>query len=308
MVSVDIDRLHGLAMRVLDGEELEDLGGGTDDDTTSLMHLGDKSTLMVLREQVAKAQQVAEMVRRHTQCIVDAMHRKMEAKVRELDKMMSGMKTQMERIDYVIQTIETYAGIKENIITLQSGVPADASFPVVLRQAVVYLDEEMALVDPDFDWQKMSSFDKWLLDNDNYKILLPDIKSIVVIKPHRKDKRYTYGTTVSDAYHNWVMNQENHVTLFLIRNGDNLYRLDSEHITLADRMFPNPEEYAELDEKEKAWRTVGGGLTEQEMFRKRYIKVAFLLQGLFERSEVFSPHAFTGSLIKMEGLDGPSRL
>lgn len=48
---------------------------------------------MVLREQVAKAQQVAEMVRRHTQCIVDAMHRKMEAKVRELDKMMSGMKT-----------------------------------------------------------------------------------------------------------------------------------------------------------------------------------------------------------------------
>ena len=140
-------------------------------------------------------------------------------KVNKLNGVISTMQNQMSRIDYVIQTIETYAGIKESVVTLQKGVPADGSFPVVIRQAVIYLDEEMALIDPEFDWQKMESFDSWLLTNDNYKTLLPDIKSIVAIKPRRKDKRYTDGNTFKDAYHNWTMNEPNHVTLFLIRNG-----------------------------------------------------------------------------------------
>ena len=307
VVQVDIHKLHSLSLRLLDGEEFvaQVQVGDENDKGTSLMHLGDKGTLLALRQEVAKAQQVADMVRRHTRCIIDSMRRKMDDKLRELDKVMSGMQALIERIDYVVQTIETYAGIKENVITLQSGIPADASFPVVVRQAVIYMDEEMALIDPEFDWQKMQSFDQWLLHDNNYKTLLPDVKSIVAIKPRRTDKRYSYGNTAADAYHNWVMNRNNHVTLFLIRNGDNLYRLDSEHIVLADRMFPNSYEYESLSGRDSKWHS---NVDETELFRKRYTKVAFLLQGLFERSEVFSPHNFTGSLIKMQGLDGQVEL
>lgn len=307
IVKVDINKLHSLALRLLDGDEIEDLGvSASDEDGTSLMHLGDKATLVALRGEIAKAQEVAEMIRRQSQCIVDEMHRKMMEKVNKLNGVISTMQNQMSRIDYVIQTIETYAGIKESVVTLQKGVPADGSFPVVIRQAVIYLDEEMALIDPEFDWQKMESFDNWLLTNDNYKTLLPDIKSIVAIKPRRKDKRYTDGSTFKDAYHNWTMNEPNHVTLFLIRNGENLYRLGSEHIALLDRMFPNPGEYAGIMDKEKNDRFVSSNddLRESAQFRKLYTKVSFLLQGLFERSDVFSPHNFTGSLIKMEGLEG----
>ena len=250
-VRVDMDKLHSLSLRVLDGEEIEDLGvSPSDEDGTSLIHLGDKATLVSLRGELSKAHEVAEMVRRHSLCIAEAMHRKMMEKIDGLNNVLAGMNRQMARIDYVIQTIETYAGIKEDIVTLQKGVPADGSFPVVIRQAVIYLDEEMALIDPEFDWQRMASFDKWLLTNDNYKTLLPDIKSIVAIKPRRRDKKYADGNTFKDAYYNWTMNEPNHVTLFLIRNGENLYRLGSEHIVLLDRMFPNPGEYADIMVKE----------------------------------------------------------
>lgn len=306
-VTVPMDKLHALSLRLLDGEEIEDLGldaGG--DDTTSLMHLGDKNTLVTLRSELANSMQVAEMVRKHTQCIVDEMRRKMMKQVEKVQGVISQMRKQTERLDYVIQTIETYAGIKEEIITIQTGIPADGTFPVVIRQAVIYLDEEMALIDPEFDWQKMESFDKWLVENENYKLLLPDVKSIVAIKPRRREKKYTSGETAADRYYNWVMNQNNRVTLFLIRNGENLYRLESEHIYLIDRMFPNTDEYKNIIEEEKKYRFYDAtdDNSNSALFRKRFTKVSFLLQGLMERSEVFAPHNFTGSLIKMEGLDG----
>ena len=192
-------------------------------------------------------------------------------------------------------------------MVVKTGVPASVDTPVVIRQGVIYMDEEMALLDPEFDWQKIDSFDKWLVQNDNYKTLMPDLKSIVAIKPRRKDKVYSTGETAADRWHNWTMNAHNHVTLFLVRNGENLYRIESEHIGLLDRMFPNADEYREIIRKEqeeemKGWR-FKGDYSESTIFRKRYTKVSFLLQGLFERSDVFAPHDFTGSIIKMEGLE-----
>lgn len=304
-VCVEMKHTRDLALRLLDGEAFEDLGE-PNEDTTSLMHLGSKDTLMHLRRETDQARVVAETVRKHAEMIADQMRDKMMEKVNRMNGIIRTMEKQISRLDYVIQTIETYAGIKENIITLQRGIPADETCPVVIRQAVIYMDEEMALIDPDFDWQKIESFDRWLLENDRYKTLLPDIKSIVAIKPRRRDKVYSYGTSREDAFHNWVMNQNNHITLFLIRNGENLYRLDSEHISLEDRLFPNADEYVSILDKEQEWAEKYHR-NDDDMstaFRKRFTKVSFLLQGLLERSEVFSPHHFTGSLIKMEGLDG----
>ena len=58
IVKGDINKLHSLALRLLDGDEIEDLGVSTSDkDGTSLMHLGDKVTLVALRGEIAKAQE-----------------------------------------------------------------------------------------------------------------------------------------------------------------------------------------------------------------------------------------------------------
>ncbi len=308
-VTVPMEELHRLSQRLLGGEEIEESGNEwSDGPGTELMHLGDKQTLAALKRQTEKVMKVAEMVHRHAKCIVDDMHRSMMERVKKMDGMMMRMRTQIERLDYVIQTIETYAGIKEDIVTVRTGIPASEDTPVVIRQAVVYMDEEMALLDPEFDWEKIESFDKWLIEGDNYKILMPDLKSIMAIRPRRRDKVYTRGDTASDRWYNWTMNQNNHVTLFLIRNGENIYRIESEHIALQDRLFPNAEEYHEIikkeqEEEKRGWRSLGDQ-SDSAVFRKRFTKVSFLLQGLFDRSEVFAPHHFTGNMIKMEGLEG----
>ena len=308
-VTVPMEELHRLSQRLLGGEKIEESGNEwSDGPGTELMHLGDKRTLAALKRQTEKVMKVAEMVHRHAKCIVDDMHRSMMERVKKMDGMMKRMRTQIERLDYVIQTIETYAGIKEDIVTVRTGIPGDEDVPVVIRQAVIYMDEEMALIDPEFDWQKIKSFDEWLVKDDNYKTLLPDIKSIVAIKPRRYDKKYSDGETVADRWYNWTMNQNNHVTLFLIRNGENVYRIESEHIVLNDRFFPNADEYLEIlrkeqEEERRGWHS-RDDYKDSVIFRKRFTKVSFLLQGLFERSEVFAPHNFTGSLIRMEGLDG----
>ena len=309
-VNMDMDRIHSLSLRLLDGEVLEDgLVPETDSTGTELMYIGDKATLVALRDELTNVQSVAAMVRYHAMCVADEMHRQLSVKIEKMNKMVAGMRRQIERLDYVIQTIETYAGIKEDVRVIRQGLPADGSFPVVIRQAVIYLDEEMALLDPEFDWQKLGSFNDWLVQDDNYKKLLPDVKSIVAIKPRRRDKVYTSGRTAGERYYNWVMNEPNHQTMFLIRNGENLYRLDSEHIVLEDRMFPNADEFHQIlqkeAEEEKRWgKDRQDDYSEGMRFRKRFTRVSFLLQGLFDRSEVFSPHNFTGSLIKMQGLDG----
>jgi len=307
-VGMDITHIRDLAVRMLEGDEIENISTTTDD-TTALMHLGNKQTLIHLREEIDKSKLVVETIQRHAQLIVDEMKEKLMEKVNGINNVVSEMNKQISRLDYIIQTIETYAGIKEDIVTIQQGIPGSEDTPVVIRQAVIYMDEEMALIDPEFDWQKISSFDKWLTQDDNYKTLMPDIKSIVAIKPRRYDKKYSEGNTAADRWNDWMMNQNNRVTLFLIRNGENLYRIESEHISLHDRLFPNADEYLEILKKEekdaqRGWHYKNDDLSDSAVFRKRFTKVSFLLQGLFERSDVFAPHNFTGSLIKMTGLDG----
>ena len=292
-VNVSIEKVKELALRILDGEEMETV---EESDGTELMAMGGKETLVALREEAMRSALVAEKVKRYAEIIIKQRTSELEAKLKGVKGMIVTMNKQIENLSYAIQIIETYAGIKESVEQLCSGEPADESVPVMFRQAVIYVDEELALIEDDFDYRKMDKFDKWLLENNNFKRLLPDEKSMVACKPRRTKMKYC-----DKEWLNAILNQPNFETLFLIRNGENLYRLESEHIVLEDRMFPNQDEYMKELEKEQKDPFFCKGNAER--FQKRYTRVAFLMQGLMDRSDVFAPHGFNGSFIKMDGLD-----
>lgn len=297
VLGVDVEKIKQMAERLLNGETFEEF---TESSDTALMSLGSKDTLMILRENINRAAIVAEKTRKYADIMIQRKTRELEARLRPMRDMIEKMGREVKRLDYVIQTIETYAGIKESVEQLHAGEPAPETTPIVFRQAVIFMDEELALIDDDFDWQKVDKFDEWLLQNDRFKEFMPDEKSMVAVKPRRTDKKYAEEGSIGGAMTNKIMNIPNHHTVFLIRNGENLYKIDSEHIYLFDRMYPNKEEYLKILEKERQYTHVSGTL-ESESFRKQYTQVAFLMQGLVERSDVFSPHTVTGSLIKMEG-------
>ena len=292
-INVSIEKVRELALRILDGEEMET---AEESDGTELMAMGGKETLVALREEAMRSALVAEKVKRYAEIIIKQRTSELEAKLKGVKGMIVTMNKQIENLNYAIQIVETYAGIKESIEQLCSGEPADESVPVVFRQAVIYVDEELALIEDDFDYSKMDKFDKWLLENNNFKRFLPDEKSMVACKPRRTKMKYS-----DKEWLNAILNQPNFETLFLIRNGENLYRLESEHIVLEDRMFPNQDEYMKVLEKEQ--QEPFFCKDKAERFQKRYTRVAFLMQGLMDRSDVFAPHGFNGSFIKMDGLD-----
>lgn len=299
VLNIDAIKVRDIAHKVMfEGAQIEEFEESKEN---ALMALGNKQSLISLRESIEKSQAVVVATKEYCELIRKQMLNDIKKKIDCVNDIVIKMSREISKLNYVIQTIETYAGIKEEIITVQSGEPASEDTPIVIRQAVMFMDEEIALFDDDFDWQKIDKFDNWLVDNGNFKTLLPDEKSIVAIKPRRKDKEYAKN----DAWYNFVMNQPNHVTLFLIRNGENLYRLESEHIALDDRMFPNLDEYEKIikEENKVTWRS-NDYEKQSDRMRKRYTKIAFLLQGLLDRSDVFSPNNVKCSFIKYEGLDG----
>lgn len=301
VLGVEVEKIKLMAERLLNGEPFEEF---TESSDTALMSLGSKETLIVLREKINRAALVAEKTRKYAEIMIKQKTQELEARLQPMREMIEKMGREVSRLNYVIQTIETYAGIKENVVQLHAGEPAPETTPIVFRQAVIFMDEELALIDDDFDWQKVDKFDKWLLENDRYKDFMPDEKSMVAVKPRRRDKEYTAGETANDRLYNWIMNQNNHQTAFLIRNGENLYKIESEHIFLTDRMYPNMDEYTkilEAEQKEGRFAASIKGIGKSEVFRKQYTQVAFLMQGLIDRSDVFAPHTITGSIIKMEG-------
>lgn len=305
VVEGDITRLRDMAHRIInEGASIEDFAESSD---TSLMVLGDKQSLVALRSQVDAAQKGVTVIKNYCKLIHHQMMRDIQTKIDIVQDVVEKMNREIKKLDYVIQTIETYAGIKEEVLTLIAGEPAPETEPIVIRQAVLFMDEEFALIYDDFDWQKIGKFDDWLRKDENFKTILPDAKSIVAIKPRRTDKKYS-----DNWWNNIIMNKPNHVTLFLIRNGENLYRLESEHIYLNDRMFPNLDEYQKtLEEEQKdhfyELRKENDELKSDQM-RRTFTKIAFLLQGLVDRSDVFAPHHVTCSFLKMEGLDDTIRM
>lgn len=292
-LSSSADKVKDLALRVLEGAEVEDV---EESDGSGLMPLNGGGNLIGLRDDAVRSVQVMEEVRRYAMMIIKQRSAELEARLSGVKEVIKRMNKQVENLNYAIQIIETYAGIKENVVQISKGEPAGAEIPVVLRQAVVFIDEEMALIEDDFDYRKMWKFDKWLLEDGNYRKLLPDEKSMIACKPRRTRMKYS-----DNFWENMALNEPNFETLFLVRNGANLYWLESEHIVLEDRMFPNKDEYVKILEKERADPFFEKDLTER--FQKRYTRVAFLLQGIMDRSDMFSPHGFDGSFIKAEGLD-----
>ena len=292
-VCVPVEKVMELVLRILEGEELDEV---QESDGTDLVALGGKGTLVALREEASQVALVAREVKHYAEIIIKQRTAELEARLKGVNDMIKTMNKQIQNLDYAIQIIETYAGIKECVEQLCSGASAAENVPVVFRQAVVFIDEELALIEDDFDYRKMEKFDKWLLENDNFKKFLPDEKCMVACKPRRTELEYS-----DKAWLNAILNQPNFETLFLIRNGDNLYRLESEHIVLGDRMFPNQDEFMKELEREQREPFFREGYTEQ--FQKRYTRVAFLMQGLMDRSDVFSPHSFNGSFIKAEGIE-----
>jgi len=144
--------------------------------------------------------------------------------------------------------------------------------------------------DGGLDWTEIEKFDEWLLKKENYKKIIPEEKGVVVLKVRRSAKDY------GDSLTNVFMNGANHKTYFLIRNGDNLYRIWAD-LSIGERVFPAKEEFENKDNDPWFENRV-----EDKTFT--YRQNALVLQGLLDRCDLLKPHPLNLSFFKPDTQDG----
>lgn len=248
-----------------------------------------RSTALVAAEE-AKAE--IKRVRDAADAMIRAAEADLRAKMAELEPVLK----QAERLKDGIAALNLYLGRDEHIETLRTGEPAPADTPVHIRQLVVAMDEESALAAENggIDFRDVALFDEWLLaDPKNLDQVIPDQKGIVAAIARRS--MVDYG----EPWTNMVMNEKNHETWWLIRNGENLYRMTINEFNVGSRLIPRADEFTAMFERTgydgKKYALEPGSrdwLKAEEIADLRtrhFMKIAMVLQGLVARTPILHP-------------------
>ncbi len=222
-----------------------------------------------------------------------AKKEEMELMMREINHSMTLIQEELKQKQKMLYILETYLGLNEEVLQIQEGIAAPEEGNLTLYQQVLYMDEEVGIWEDDgIDFRNIEVFDQFIVRN--YDKFLYNEKSICAFKVRRHDKEYNEG-----AIANLFMNEENHKTYLLIRNGTNLYRIWS-NVSIKDKLFPSETEFSKAMEKEQSY------YQEKELKAKheKYFYGVVAIQGLIERTDVLGNTMRNSvNLIKNQGID-----
>ena len=204
----------------------------------------------------------------------------------ELEKQVELLKEWMKSKYKVIEAIELYLGTKEEIVALIDNKERADELPLHVYQQKLYMDEEYGIINlalnrveeaVDFDYSNIEQFDNWIVKN--YKMYMPHKKSICVFQVKRHEKDY------GDIWENFSKNHYNGITYFLIRNGENLYRIFS-GIHVPHSVFPTKKEQEQIYKDAYAWHDKKKTQEQIEKHMLSWKYVTAYLQGLIDRTDI----------------------
>lgn len=204
----------------------------------------------------------------------------------ELEKQVELLKEWMKSKYKVIEAIELYLGTKEEIVALIDNKERADELPLHVYQQKLYMDEEYGIINlalnrveeaVDFDYSNIEQFDDWIVKN--YKMYMPHKKSICVFQVKRHEKDY------GDIWENFSKNHYNGITYFLIRNGENLYRIFS-GIHVPHSVFPTKKEQEQIYKDAYAWHDKKKTQEQIEKHMLPWKYVTAYLQGLIDRTDI----------------------
>ena len=266
----------------------------TDIGSSLALSPGAEVSAVSIKKQLASLR--AETLRKQ-QALIDArkeLAAKMEAELARANEMMAPLQQMLARLQEGIWTVNLYLGRDEEIFTIRDGEPAPADTPISVRQQVLAMDEECAIMASDggMDARHVDQFMEWLLRTpENLQQVLPEIKGVVVLVPRRQEKDY------GDPFINLTMRMADKQSYWLLRNGERLYGMVTD-FRVGTTLVPKRDEFLsfftdrmfglerKLTPGSREWLQA----QEQADARKRhYMRVALILQGLLDRTTVFHP-------------------
>jgi len=177
---------------------------------------------------------------------VTAVKKEVEAQANALGTALEAMRKELEIRSEQLFFLMLYLGREVEFTCIHKGAKAADTEPVSIRQRVLYMSEEVGINSnaASWDFRNVTDFDDWVKRPENLKIVAPEQRCIVAIKPRRSEVQYSDDTLL-----NFFLNLENKKTYFLIRNGDTIFRVFAE-IQVGDKLFPEPEEFENRYQRE----------------------------------------------------------
>lgn len=250
--------------------------------------------LVSLRSQLPDILSQTEMLEDRMNSLATVYKARMREETELLNKRMEPLKAlikqtrrQLLNIQRAISIVEIYQGEDVEVVSLREGAPAGADVPVTIRQRILFMDEECAVLDTGgqgLDYWTRDRFYEWIKNPRHRDIILPEQKCVVVMKPRRYDKRYS-----SDPNEQRMRNEWNRHSFVFIRNGENVSVIESDDLCIYGSVVPRKADYDRIAEDAKIWKDDAEAKLEDINYRS--IHFAMVLQGINDHSDIFSPHA-----------------
>lgn len=218
--------------------------GGGPSQTRALSVISQSTDLKKYKQQLIKAKDKE----------LPALFKEVEESHKELATWMSaqaiparamtrGMKDVIEDINGRVFNISLYAGLTEGVEQILDGPPAAAGEKLKLFQRLLFMDEECLLHyrKGGMEFDNIGEFDRWIAEPEHLAIYLPSPRSMVAFQIRRKNKPREWDGSLSQAFINLFAEQDDKRTYFYIRNGANLWRMDSD-LDLDEHIFPGRHE------------------------------------------------------------------
>ena len=171
-----------------------------------------------------------------------------------------------------IFVVELYAGLTEELVTIQDGEPAGNDEKIHIFQRRHYMDEECLLEYQagGMEFKDLDAFNEWLVKSPNRDRILPFPKCVVAFRVRRSRKhREMEEPTLGEFIRILNLEKQDEYTFLYIRNGDRYYVLGTS-IEFDEDLFPDMEH--SLLNGGKLWVKPGHGedvISQQEYDAKK---------------------------------------
>lgn len=278
--------------------------------STDLVALGGTQDATAVRAQMQRVRRDAENAKREVERATARVSRELERQMAEtkaeLDRRLAKVNASLEpvkkRIELMqegIETIGLYLSAAEGVEVIRDGERADELEPIVIRQLVLAMDEETMLYADDggIDATRVSSFDKWLLaDERHVERILPERKCVVAVVPRWRER---------PGQDPWDVDPADHVTHFLVRNGEALFRTTVNDFMAGEVLIPRGDEFVKyfrptwakydpdtghlLNPLQPGSREYAEAMDRSDRKGRHFLRIGLILQGLVDNSDVFTP-------------------
>lgn len=209
---------------------------------------------------------------------LEELRRISDGKVRALEEKVWALQKNVRRLNRVISIIEVYTGKGLKITQISEGQGCAEDTPLSIRQLILYMDEEVAIVDErgnGIDYKDIDKFYEWLKDKNNRDLIVPEQRCAVVMKPRRYNRHYS-----SDRVENEMLNRYNHESYIILRDGENVYVCYSDELYFSEAAIPTQAQIKGLSDE--SWWNHREELAENMHYHSSFY--GYLLQGLLDNT------------------------